>query len=226
MQTCPQQRTPEWFRQRSGLLTASKFSSALGHNKWEPALNAFLDLAHARAPTLAHQTEAMKRGIEMEPIAIALYESQTGKKVKHGGLFIKEGLGGSPDGWTEDGTLIEVKTPMKPRPHLDLEYNDQIQGLMWIMDLPRAELVVYYPQGLQILRIPRDPLWEKNELPRLKMFVEIAKKVKEEPNPESKAALISRAGFDGNEWLDGFRAHKYLLSHVKDPGDEGTPKDD
>lgn len=58
--------------------------------------------------------DATRHGQLYEDEAIKLYEERTGEKVMDFGLLIHpehEWLGGSPDGITKTGLLIEVKSP-------------------------------------------------------------------------------------------------------------------
>jgi len=120
------------------------------------------------------QTWAMKRGQELEPIARELYQSRTGYIVDEAGVVL------TPDRWfgySTDGAVygqkggIEIKCPsaadkvagvwLDPA-QVIAEYQDQIDGGMWIEGWQWIDLVIYTPwlasvgRELFIHRVHRD----------------------------------------------------------------------
>lgn len=105
------QRTEEWYRKRKGLLTASDAATALGLNPYKTAKSLMVDKC---CPDLKKSSDsaATMHGNKYEDEAVALYEELYEKEVLLFGLFVSEQhpwLGGSPDGVTKDGILVEAK---------------------------------------------------------------------------------------------------------------------
>ncbi len=118
------QRTEEWYKSRLGKLTASRCSDALATTKTGESAyrkNLRLQLLAERLthiPTVIPETPAMRWGTEQEPIAKIAFSEFTGLSVEDVGFIehpLIKGLGASPDGFTSDGGLIEVKCPQGPR---------------------------------------------------------------------------------------------------------------
>ena len=123
-----------------------------------------------------------------EPVACKRYEEVTGR------ILVKEDcgllqhphfprLGGSPDGITICGRLIEVKCPANrarifPGKCPDY-YNPQLQMLMQIMDLDVADFIQYSPASpfepeiIDVTEVKRDDeFWNNIMLPGLLGFIE------------------------------------------------------
>lgn len=137
------QRTPRWYETRGRMLTASDVAAAIGVNKYT-----------SRAQLLKRKTEgssfsgnaATAWGQKYEDVAIAEYERRTGEVVHDCGLFVHEGLawlGGSPDGLTNSGKLIEVKCPYK-RPlenFVPAHYMPQVQTCLEICNVEQCDFI-------------------------------------------------------------------------------------
>lgn len=117
----PYQRTPEWYAERCGKLTASNAwkafarlkSGAKGETYWSEVFRVAAERRTGKVES-NFVTDAMLHGIETEPEARATYELETGCEVKLVG-FVEHptiaGLGASPDGLVGDDGLIEIKCP-------------------------------------------------------------------------------------------------------------------
>lgn len=105
------QRTAEWYKLRKGMLTASDVATALGQNPYKSRAVLLRDKCCPDDRTSGDST-ATRWGNQYEDEAIELYAERTGRRVLAFGLFQSQEypwLGGSPDGVTTDGLLIEVK---------------------------------------------------------------------------------------------------------------------
>lgn len=116
-----QQRTPEWFANRLGHLTASRIKDAIDTLKnggeSEKRKTYRLELVAERLtglPTEFYETAAMRFGTENEPFARSAYEAHRGAFVVETG-FVKhpslEWAGASPDGLIHHDGLLEIKCP-------------------------------------------------------------------------------------------------------------------
>ena len=114
------QRTSEWFSKRIGKLTASNMDIAMSFNKngkeSQERYNLKFRLLSERftGETLLQFTnDAMRHGIETEPVAKIVLE-QLGYEIEDCGFISHptiRNFGASPDGFLEDGGVLEIKCP-------------------------------------------------------------------------------------------------------------------
>jgi len=142
-----EQKTPEWFQARCGLITASKIADLMATTKSGPSAsreNYLVDLALQRLTGTPNDesftNQAIEDGVEREPLARQWYEAATGNLVEEVGLIKHptiERSGASPDGLVGDG-LIEIKCPIK-KTHFATFKNREIPAkyqlqMFWQMD--------------------------------------------------------------------------------------------
>lgn len=170
------QGSPEWLASRCGVASASRFAAIMATIKTGEAAerrNYRTDLVVERLtgkPLETFTTNAMKQGIEREPLARVAYETRTGNMVEQVGFCRHDVLlaGASPDGLIDEEGGLEIKCPERSA-HLrylqqDMEppeYTWQIQGGMWITSRQWWDFVSYnpdFPQHLQLIvrRIKRN----------------------------------------------------------------------
>lgn len=113
-------------------------------------------------------SEAMQRGIDLEPFARNQYTLRTGHNVQEVGYVELSGLefvGFSPDGLIGDDGLVEIKCPMGPefvrlRQTLEIkqEYIHQMQFGMWITGRAWCDHFTFHPDmGVASrIRVERD----------------------------------------------------------------------
>ena len=141
----PDQRTPEWYVMRDGMLTASDWGTILGENHYEePAV-----ILHKKCNKAAEQftgNAATRWGQKYESVAIQIYERRNRVKVIEFGLIRHPEhafLGASPDGITDDGVMVEIKCPssrqitgVTPR-----HYWCQVQAQLEVCRLDRCDFL-------------------------------------------------------------------------------------
>ena len=159
-----EQRSKEWFEMRGTMLTASDVAAALGQNHFKSPDALLLDKCgykKVEGPNVNTQ-----RGIDLEPMVRDLYDERTGSKTH------EFGLGGSVDGITESGILVEIKCPNKLCNKIPDYYFPQVQVLLDINDLEECDFVQYHQPTdvLKIIRVPRDRVWFEKALPKMKKF--------------------------------------------------------
>ena len=123
-----EQRSAEWFEARKGLLTASQFGDWLTKSgkvadkaRLTAASKCLAEFAGYPDPP-PYETEDMRRGTQMEPLAREYFSEMTGLAVKEVGFAkSKHGwFGCSPDGIICDTSAgLEIKCP---RPSKLIEY--------------------------------------------------------------------------------------------------------
>jgi putative phage-type endonuclease len=176
-----EQRTPEWFEQRNNAITASDIPTVLGENSYKKPWNLLLDKCN-KNPKPFVGNEATRWGTHYEDIAIEKYSEIKNKKVLSFGLLIHKDyswLGGSPDGITTDGILLEVKCPLRRKivhgevPH---HYLSQVLLNLEICDLEVAHFIEFVPGSsdddyeINIVEVYRDHEWFKEKLSIMKEF--------------------------------------------------------
>ena len=138
----PEQRSPEWFEMRKGMLTASDIGSILGINKYSSINQIIKKKCGAAAPFRGNRYTF--HGQKYEEIACQIYQNRYNKIVKEYGLIqhphIKV-LGASPDGISTDGIMLEIKVPSsrKITGEIPPQYYAQMQAQLQVCDLDRCD---------------------------------------------------------------------------------------
>lgn len=171
------QKSDEWLRLRGKMLTASDAAVATGSNPYSSEKEFILNKCGHRS---FFGNEATKHGEKYEDEARDKWCDMTGEVCHEIGLFPHpkyDWLGGSPDGITESGKLVEIKCPLKRKitPEVPVYYMPQLQLLMDILDLDEAVFIQYKPYDLTwpapeefvVTRVPRDPEWMNVNLPKM-----------------------------------------------------------
>ena len=153
------------------MITASDVASAIGENRYESP-EAFVKKKVLRTQWAGNAATA--HGTLLEPLVRDLYDLRFNKKSHEIGVVQHRKypwLGGSPDGITEDGLLIEIKCPLtrKIENKVPKHYMPQIQLLLEIMDLDECDFIQYRPdpEEFVVVRVPRDHSWFDKNLPAM-----------------------------------------------------------
>lgn len=175
------QKSEEWLRLRGTMLTASDIATVIGDNPYERTSQSLLLKKCFKSKNAFSGNEYTLHGEKYESEARDLYCELTGEKAHDLGLVQHQTipwLGGSPDGITESGILLEIKCPPKReiKAQVPKHYVPQVQLLMEILDLETCDFIQYKPEEVfgkrefQITRITRDRAWFIEKLPILKKF--------------------------------------------------------
>lgn len=177
----PEQKSVEWRNQRAYYCTASQHASALGRCKYKSRSDCLRQYAGVIKNSFTGNA-ATKHGERYEDEAIARYKQLRGVDVRHFGMLPFYGqqdwLGGSPDGVSVDGYLIEVKCPYKRKPNGQVppHYVPQIQSMMHGLGLTKCHFIEYVPgskwldEVFDIIEVDRDPGYWEVALPLLRTF--------------------------------------------------------
>ena len=193
------QRSPEWFAQRAGKVTASSVYKVMAKTKTGYSAdreNYQAQLVVERMtgqPAKSYSNAAMEWGVEQEANARAAYEAQTGNLVEEVGFIPHPSIemcGASPDGIVGEG-LIEIKCPetatmieMQLNRKIPDKYLKQMQLQMRCTDKKWCDFVCFdprMPQRLQLLiiRVERDEkLIGEMDAEIVKFLAEVDEKVK------------------------------------------------
>lgn len=170
-----EQRSEEWLRLRGNMLTASDAATAIGVNKYEKPEGLILKKCGYNKFT---GNQATAHGNEYEDEARDIYCERYNEVSHEIGLYPHptiKWLGGSPDGITESGKLLEIKCPLmrKITPEVPEHYMPQLQLLMEILDLEEAVFIQYKPIKItwpgepefMVTEVKRDRQWFQDKLP-------------------------------------------------------------
>ena len=174
------QRSEEWLELRGKMLTASDAATAIGVNPYEKPEGLILKkCGHNKF----NGNQATFHGNKYEDEARDIYCEKYGEVAHEIGLYPHpeyKWLGGSPDGVTESGKLIEIKCPLKRKitPEVPVYYMPQIQLLLDILDLEEAVFIQYKPYELTwpgpsefcVTEVKRDREWFAEQLPVMDAF--------------------------------------------------------
>ena len=161
------QGSTEWHNARAGVVTASMFAEVRKRLKSGPNKGDFSSAAKDYAFRLAcerisgealqddqFQTYAMRRGNELEPEARLLHVQRIEKFIERAGFVLTDDrkFGASADGLIDDDGGSEYKCLVSPErlrtilieQNLD-EFQDQIQGCMWITGRKWWHFALYCP---------------------------------------------------------------------------------
>jgi putative phage-type endonuclease len=174
-----EQRSEEWYKQRLGKITASKADDVMAEAKTKGAESAGWRNYRAALVTerLTNQpaeddpfvSNAMQRGIDLEPKARAWYVNKTGNLVTQLGFTAHKEhpyAGCSVDSEVDDDGGLEIKCPNTAN-HIDVllnggtKYKNQINFQMWVMGWKWVDFVTFddrLPEHLwgSLQRMPRD----------------------------------------------------------------------
>jgi len=172
------QRSEEWLKLRGNMLTASDAATAIGDNPYEKPEDLILKkCGHNEFKGNA----ATQHGNKYEDVARDIYCEKYGEVCHEIGLHPHPEftwLGGSPDGITESGKLVEIKCPLQRKitPEVPIYYMPQIQLLLEILNLEEAVFIQYKPEEITwpkpeefiVTEVKRDRQWFQDKLPIMK----------------------------------------------------------
>tara|TARA_B100001964_G_scaffold239445_1_gene306898 strand:+ start:138 stop:1379 length:1242 start_codon:yes stop_codon:yes gene_type:complete len=146
LQTLPhhEQRSPEWFKFREGLLTASDWGTVLGNNKYSKPDKVLINKCDKNAKFYGNA--ATEWGKKYEEVANKIYEARNNVSVIEFGCIkhpTVDFLGASPDGITPDGVMVEIKCPYR-RKIIGIPpkyYEDQVRGQLEVCKLDRCDFL-------------------------------------------------------------------------------------
>jgi predicted phage-related endonuclease len=180
------QGTKEWREARGGIPTASAFDRIIT-TKGEPSKQRQKYMYALAAERIAgvtengYESEAMKRGKEMEAEARAMYELMTGLTVEQVGVCYpneEKPYGCSPDGLVGKDGCLEIKSPTSPvhvgyllNGTLPVDYFQQVQGQLLVTGRKWCDFFSYYPALPPLLiRVKPDEKFLKALMIELEVF--------------------------------------------------------
>jgi len=174
-----EQRTPEWYEARKHLLTASDVASALGQNPYQTAKKLMQNKVLNDSKFTGNF--ATLHGQKYEDEARLLFSKLYNLETWDVGLFRHDTirwLGGSPDGVASDGSLLEIKCPIKReiKHEIPIYYYPQVQICMEVLNIHNCYFIQYKPGTiyqdaiLDVIEIPRSKEWFAEHFNTLETF--------------------------------------------------------
>jgi hypothetical protein len=163
------QKSPEWFKARCGIPTASAFNKIIT-SKGKPSEQRTKYLYQLAGELITQNTEEtyqnanMLRGIEIESEARSYYALINDVEVEEVGFCLSDGYGASPDGFVGNDGIVQFKCPIISthvgyilEDKLPTDYFQQVQGELLVTGRKWCDFVSYYP-GLKpfIFRVSPD----------------------------------------------------------------------
>ncbi len=178
-----EQRTPEWFQQRRGRVTASVVGAILGHSPFMTRNDVMRAMVRA---WLGEETEfkgnvATEWGNHNEDGALLDFQMDSGITVTPAPFVpFEDWAGASPDGWTSDDGGIEQKCPygIRQEPHpvpfktlaQQPQYYDQVQFTLFVTGRPHWYFSQWAINGNTWERVEPDQAWRDENMPKLRQF--------------------------------------------------------
>ncbi|MFC7411408.1 YqaJ viral recombinase family protein [Hydrogenophaga atypica] len=158
-----QQGSPAWLAYRQAKRNASESAAVMGASPWMTPYQLWLAKTGRQETTV---TPAMQRGTDLEPLARAAYEEQTGLVMQP--LVLEAGdYSASLDGMTFEGDLVlEIKCPVRGtrsdlwqdalQGEVPLHYRIQVQHQLMVSGAQTAHLWVFDGTRGVLVSIERD----------------------------------------------------------------------
>jgi len=184
------QGEPEWFAARCGVVSASKFGEILTPTgkpttgvKRPNYMNTLIAETIMGYKQETYCSDAMKRGIELEPEARDMYAMLNDcEPVEIGMAYLDDRklISCSPDALVDENGLWENKAPL-PHTHIKYlldnkiptQYIPQVQGQLYVMDREWCDFMSYAPDIKPlIIRVNRDDVYIKKLSDAIEDFVD------------------------------------------------------
>ena len=189
------QGTEMWVNARLGIPTASEFSRIVTPTgrlsaQREAYASELITEWVTGEPWNDFQSDWMKRGHEIEPLARACYSLEKNREVRQVGFVYRDErrmVGCSPDGMIDPDGVGEFKCPSK-REHmyhllsneLPLKHAPQCQGQIWVSGREYCEYMSFYPglPSLHVTVLP-DPMIQAAYDQHIPQFIEELEQLRE-----------------------------------------------
>lgn len=177
-----EQRSPEWFKQRLGMVTGSSVGAILGCDPFRKPADVMRAMVRAyhKAESEFKGNIATEHGNKFESFAQADFEMETGKDVTETGFHVSseyEWLGASPDGLVGDDSVLEIKCPFGKRDSKDFktiqeqpQYYAQMQIEMLVTGRSKCHFYQWSPVGSDLQTVLLSEVWINENIPKLKKF--------------------------------------------------------
>ena len=177
-----EQRSQGWFQQRKGRVTGSRVGAILGLSPWQTrddVMRAMVREYHG-AESEFQGSPATEWGTYNEAGAIHDFTMETSITVSAAPFIpVDDWLGASPDAFTSDGGVLEVKCPWSKRNDPEPQfktlmeqpwYAAQVDVECFCAGVGHAWFWQWTPHGQVAERVERNDAWLNENLPKLRQF--------------------------------------------------------
>lgn len=162
------QGTPEWFKARMAMPTASKMATIMSSSSGRglmPIRTRYLyelasEIITGEPIPEGFKSAAMERGNAMEPEALSTYSIITNHDLQRPGFVTNDALikgrivGASPDALIGKDGGVEMKSQqpdllihrMLEGGEIPSEHFDQVQGIIWVCELKWLDIAIFWPK--------------------------------------------------------------------------------
>ncbi|CAB4133810.1 COG5377 Phage-related protein, predicted endonuclease [uncultured Caudovirales phage] len=180
-----EQGSPEWLDFRRDKVTATDANYIMGASHWKTKIQLYKE---KKDPNYKSETnERMQRGIDLEPIARALFCAKTGHKMVPK-VVVKDWAMASLDGINDWNEILEIKCPGDKDHQIALNgkvpdhYYPQLQHQMWVCDSEKAFYFSFDGFDGVIVEVKRDEAYiEKMILEEFKFYMCLRENTPPEP---------------------------------------------
>ena len=212
-----EQRSPQWFDARKGVVTGSRIASVLGINPFQTRAQLIREMVRELKGAEREFTGnvATQWGEEHEKDAAELYEFTTGKILKDDGFKLHpdyEFIGVSPD---KIGAEFKCPYSQVVPSEVPAHYVAQVRLCMEVYDLDEWDLFYWTPDHSSLFTIKRDPQWITNVLPEITKFM--SDLAEEYDNPAHLEPLVEER--NDSAWSNAaakFKAAKQALQAAQE----------
>ena len=213
------QNTQEWFEARAGMMTGSRIPTLIGINTYqtrEQLKREMIREIHG-APKESTGNIATQWGHDHEAEAREAFELETLLTVEQVGFVVSDSshaFGCSPDGLTDDGSVLEIKCPYNQvLPEIPNESHVvQLRWNMMICGRNNGYLYYWTPKGTRLF--PVSAMDMEQQAAVIALAVDFLDELSaEDPAPHVAPRYVER---DDNEWLEAAQWYKDMLEAKAD----------
>lgn len=187
------QGTPEWRAFRKLHITATDSTIIMQTSKWKTPKQLYEEkICTIDFPS--YTNERMQRGIDLEPIARACYESKVNTQFTPR-IAVKEWAMASLDGVSDKGEIVEIKCPGKKDHEIATlgnvpqHYYPQLQHQMYVCDVDKVDYFSFDGNDGVIVKVVRNDEYIKNMIEKeLEFYMCLQNKTP----PEEEETYIER----------------------------------
>jgi putative phage-type endonuclease len=210
-----EQRSDEWFKMRKTHITATDAPIIMGENPWKTELQLYEEKVSDDVKPL-YMNDAMKRGMELEPIALDLFNLKTGFDMKP--VVLSNGwqmasLDGRDAGRS---AILEIKCPslekyeMMKMGIIPDYYKAQLQHQINLAQVDFVYFFAFYEMDGTILKVMKDDNYIKEMNKREMIFFDRIMK-KDPPEPSDRDYIVN----ESKEWKSFAESYRINADLIK-----------
>lgn len=140
-----EQRSDEWYKARQTMISASDFGQALNKGHYGNQKEFLIKKITGKSKEILFKAPLF-HGIKLEQVATDLYSKRNRVKINEFGLIRHTEIphiGASPDGISDFGIMLEIKSPYKRKINGSIleQYYYQIQGQLEVCNLNECDFL-------------------------------------------------------------------------------------